>query len=160
MEIRNANAKSAAFEAIVKNVLSGDDRDLLRLIDKKTKGIFTRRNEFAHGLWGTSEELPDAILYIPADHYLDHVIDSGSGKKHVMAMLHDRKRIMVYTSAELQEDVARSERADFLYRSFHAMLFGRRFKDDQSTEQFLGMGFHSGMQQSIRKQIVDKLNED
>jgi hypothetical protein len=160
LEVKNASAKSAAFDAIAKTVLSEEDSNLLKLIDRKSKSIFTRRNDFAHGLWGVSEELPDAILWIPADHYLDHVLESGSGKKHVMAMLHDRNRVMVYTATELSEDVARSERANFLYRSFHSMLFGRRFKDDPMTDHLLGPNFHKGLQDTTRKQIVDALGKE
>ena len=64
--------------------LTPEHMALFTVMMKATKSIRERRNDFAHGLWGVTDELPDALLWNGADSSLKNyergIKQSGSQK--------------------------------------------------------------------------------
>jgi hypothetical protein len=45
---------------------------------KAVKAVEKERNEFAHQLWGISDDLPDALLLVDAEYRLKHLLEIGA----------------------------------------------------------------------------------
>lgn len=70
LRLNNAEARRSVLDAAASTTLSTDDYTLFALTMKAIKPIRDRRNDFAHGFWGITAELPDALLWVSAD---DHI---------------------------------------------------------------------------------------
>lgn len=153
LSIQTASTQKALLQAAALSCLTDELLELLRRIDKSAKSIFDLRNDFAHGLWGDSEELPDAILWLSARHFLDHVVEIDDGRKHVLPMLHDRKKILVYTLTELGKISLRAKSVASLYRLFSMLLDVGKKEANEHTNAFLGYDFNKKMIESINSEI-------
>ncbi len=64
-------AQMAALKTVAANSLSEKDNTILEKIHNQTKAAFKRRHEFAHHVWGVSDELPNALLLVDSKHFYD-----------------------------------------------------------------------------------------
>ena len=62
LALETTTAKSAAINVLAKRKLPADHVILLRAIIKIIKSGQKERDKLAHWIWGTSENIPDAIL--------------------------------------------------------------------------------------------------
>jgi hypothetical protein len=92
---------------------------LLKVLDV-IAGLATRRHAFAHGIWGTVEALPGALLLVDPEHVLRHwgaandwlaaFIEGGPKSVNRFDRL-DNRHIEVWSDADLREEVGRMNRA-------------------------------------------------
>jgi hypothetical protein len=83
-------------------------------------GLAARRHAFAHGIWGTVEALPDALLLVDPEHILRHwgaandwlasFIEGGAGAVNRFDPL-DNRNIEVWSKVELGEEIDRMNKA-------------------------------------------------
>ena len=99
MSLSGGAAKRAALEAATSQSLNPDKLALFTLIMKAIKPVRERRNDFAHGIWGISEEMPDALLWDSATDNLEAY--DLSAKKH----LSRPEATLVYRKADLERDL-------------------------------------------------------
>jgi hypothetical protein len=71
-ELSGSEARKAALKGAAKKALRPEDNKLLDKVMRAIKPARDRRNDFAHGVWGISEELPDALLWTNPDDYIAH----------------------------------------------------------------------------------------
>jgi hypothetical protein len=53
-------------------VLTGDRLELLQALLVVTSSVESERNDLAHCLWGISDEIPDAALWVDPKHYAQY----------------------------------------------------------------------------------------
>jgi hypothetical protein len=63
-QLTNLNTQDAAMRAAASLVLDKNKMDLFLALMKIAKGPRDQRNQIAHGVWGYSEDLPDALLLL------------------------------------------------------------------------------------------------
>ncbi|WP_428530713.1 hypothetical protein [Rhodopila sp.] len=88
---------------------------VLRIIEKLAK----RRHVFAHGVWGTVEALPDALLLIDAEHLFRHwgaandflAVFSQGGPPAVSPVHLDNRHIEVWAETEFKDEIAHMNQA-------------------------------------------------
>lgn len=107
--LRSSDARRQIIQAAANEALHGEDKDIFNAVRKCTNTSRTKRNDFAHCLWGTSLELPDALLLASPkvsteyDVYLATVL-SGQMQNSDEEMLRFRdqySRIYVYRENDL-----------------------------------------------------------
>lgn len=72
MSVTGGEAQRAMLDAAAKTALDGQDYSLFAMTMKAIRPIRTRRNEYAHGVWGYAEELPNSLLWTSAQDHLKH----------------------------------------------------------------------------------------
>ncbi len=143
LEITSGDGRRAAMRAAAEHSLSGDASAfaIFEKLDAAARSCRERRNAFAHGKWGYSDELPDALLLwdasdfaeytmgVNAYHYRREVL-LNAGKKADADKLTlppiDHSKVMVYRESDLKTDVDRFEDLHRLVRNFHWMFHGDR----------------------------------
>ena len=83
-------------------------------------GLATRRHAFAHGIWGTVEALPNALLLVDPDHIFRHwgaandwlaaFIEGGPSAVNRFDPL-DNRNVEVWSAVELQSEVSHMNKA-------------------------------------------------
>lgn len=124
--------RRAALAAAAGKALAPADLELFYGVERAIKPSRDRRNEFAHHAWAYADELPDALLLLPAELVTwanvgarQHVIDTaipfevqdGVVRKVLQlppARHLDRSRIMVFKHADFERDVLLAGEASHL----------------------------------------------
>ena len=102
------SAKTKAINAIAVATLSEEKRNVLAAIQALAKSQQKERDAIAHGVWGWSFNLPDALLLMKAS---DAVIN-----------WRDRSKILVYRSADFNSIIERNERLSCLCGMMHMVI--------------------------------------
>jgi hypothetical protein len=68
--ITSAAAQRSALSSAAEAVLSPDDLEIFGAVLAVARTTSEQRNKFAHGLWGTSPQVPDALLLVSPEHIL------------------------------------------------------------------------------------------
>jgi hypothetical protein len=114
--LSSPEARRAALESAAKFALASDAEaaDLFDLVTRATRSVRGRRNDLAHGLWGVSPELPDALLWSDQRAELlrdgkvrDYFKEASSGqssRRSLMDVLDED--VQVYRLADLGADLA------------------------------------------------------
>lgn len=118
LRLTSADARRSVLDAAAHAMLDRTDYRLFTLTMRALRPIRSRRNDFAHGYWGMSPELDDALLWIGADdHIVYDAIMSGTQPKHpslgltnALSIAADAHRqrwdsIMVYRLKDLSDDL-------------------------------------------------------
>jgi hypothetical protein len=105
LSLSGAEARRSALSAAAHKTLPPDKIELFELVTKAIRPVRDRRNDFAHGLWSYSDELPDALLWESADDEIENFekIQKRSGSTGT--------KIMVYTKADLLRDLKDAQQA-------------------------------------------------
>src|SRR5277367_3071631 len=82
--LRRATGKYDALEAAANTALDKSGVEIIKAILSVTQSLEVERNDFAHGHWGISDLIPDAILWIDGKFTIDYHI------RHRQAALIDR----------------------------------------------------------------------
>ena len=106
-------------------------------------GARAQRNDFAHHVWGRSDDLPDAMLLMPAEVVVDsnlshRIVHEVDGANVIIPKGYDASAIMVYRDGDfdraIEQTVAAQMRVIHLYQTvLAAPELGRRWllSDDQ-----------------------------
>lgn len=111
-------ARRAAIDAAAKERLSEADYQLFAAVGRALAPQRRRRNDFSHHLWGTSPEVPDALLLADpagtAEHQANRITYIATLMKTREAAptpQQDRSKIQVFTRAALIEAYKEAEEA-------------------------------------------------
>lgn len=121
------SGKLSEKEEIIENKglprLSPRDRDLFRRIRAKLKQHGHERNDLAHGFWGDTGHLPDALLWIDAkDVPMEfHPRGLGDFNNNIWAWA---DKVRVYKAADFTRMAKNNVLDASLLASFHTMLVG------------------------------------
>ena len=110
-------AKSAAIVAVAEEYLPDEIKPLLRAIFAILKTNQKARDKIAHGVWGDTKELPDALLLCNARVLL--------GKERP-----DKARIYVYKEGDFKNLIGANERLAGYGLTFRFILSGHPANED------------------------------
>jgi len=82
LSIRNARAQKEAVSAAANVSISGEHLDALEAVLSLYSSIGKQRHELAHGIFGFSDELPDAVLWIESQKMSHFLIESYHKEKN------------------------------------------------------------------------------
>ncbi len=111
--LASAEARRDALLAAANERLSKDDYNLFRAVLRVVRPSRQRRNDFVHHLWGTSAELPDAMLLAepkvviqqPLTRLAIDTRNAIAGKPRSLNILEvDKAQVFVYREKDLVED--------------------------------------------------------
>ena len=148
------DARRSALAAAAAQALPEWQQILLQAVQKVTKASRDQRNEFAHGAWGLSKELPDAVLLMPTKIVVNRNVSMR--QKHVEngatvlkpAQL-DHSQVMVYRQKDFEEASTRALHAELLHALLY-MVIGETV--EQARRQLLhAHGVQQALQPLIRK---------
>jgi hypothetical protein len=121
LRLNSAEARRSVLDEAAKSMLSEAGYPLFELTMKALKAVRERRNDFAHGLWGLSNDLPDALLWVKADDQLAyeailsgaHPLKASGGILGSVGEASHRHQesIMVYRQPDLEQDLQRAQEA-------------------------------------------------
>lgn len=139
LALSGGEAKRSVLTAAATEALGGnpDDLNLFTLVDLATRPIRKRRNDFAHGIWGTCEELPDALLWHKANEalLLERRIFETAKKQAVLPLLDLYRRyyesVLVYRLSELEESANQALEAQW---SIIYLMNALSFDEDTRVE--------------------------
>ena len=105
-------ARTEALKAAALHSLTGktEDVDMFKLVMEAVKPAANKRHAMAHGLWGHSDELPDALLWISPE---DHVSHAEAFRLYASKVMTDPNvervpflapAIQVYRQGDLERD--------------------------------------------------------
>lgn len=138
--IVSAEARAAAIANAAQAVMSDEDFAMFLKIRDTTKASRKKRNEFAHHIWISSDDLPDALLLVDpkniasvnakkkhSDHELLNILMYSPSKVTVEDLTKglsiDRALVGVYRMGDLEFEVDAAKRSFRLHNQFRAWMF-------------------------------------
>lgn len=128
----SGEAKRSALLAAARHKLSEHDFLLLQACFKATKASRDERNNFAHHIWGVSEDVEDALLLMPHTVILDVNISyrqrtekTDNGGWVISPADFDASKIMVYREIDFQKAVESASEADEIFKLFYGHISRR-----------------------------------
>jgi hypothetical protein len=107
--LTSAEAKRAAFMAAAKAALKDWQLLLLQAVVNASRGSRNTRNDFAHHIWATTKDLPEALLLIPPAVLLDRHVKFRNGppdpRNDGFPDQYDFSQIAVYRKPDLDRAV-------------------------------------------------------
>jgi hypothetical protein len=107
------------LRAAAEHSLSSENLALFTVMMKAIKPIRERRNDFAHGIWSVSDELPAALLWNSADTNLEN---HERGLKQSGPITEDT---LVYREPDLQSCITEAQEAVTLVHGVGVLIFPR-----------------------------------
>ena len=115
-EVMDGRNRQAMILAAARSALPNHDFEMLEAIMLVVRAQIDHRNKFAHWLWGTCEQIPDALLLVDPRYLLGHArhlqqmkIESSVVPERVEeligAMSFDFDRIYVYRKADFESTI-------------------------------------------------------
>ena len=171
-QLTNLNTQEAALRAVAKLVLDKDQMDLFLALLKLARGPRDQRNEMAHGVWGFSEDVPDALVLFSPKAALkvrgEVVSVSEQIKMHknhgtpLPPTLFDRLLVAgamdddmwVYRLPDLEEIHKQVEEAGETWRDFARFIWVETH--DLAEEARLRLFGHSAIRQAIDRFRADR----
>lgn len=136
MSLTNSGGQRAVFEAAAKEALPQWQYLLLRAINSVTQPLREQRNHFAHRVWGTCSELPEAILLTHPKtivnynvSYRQRDISSSDCSGILRPKPIEDSAIIVYTKDDFLEAIRQAERACKLYQLFYSTISHPEFQE-------------------------------
>jgi hypothetical protein len=121
LRLNSAEARRSVIDAAAQSMLTAEDYKLFDLTMRAIKPVRSRRNDFAHGIWGVASEIPDGLLWVISDDHLAyesvtsgaHPKLGGLGLMSTVFEAHDRHResIMVYRAPDLEANARNAAEA-------------------------------------------------
>ena len=117
--LTSGDARRSTLNAAAQTVLSGLDLDLFNQITKASRAAENERNDFAHGPWGYSDDLPDSLLLVDSAYRLKDMLRmnalfeqlrNGIIQLPIADIRLDPSQIRVYREADLRRSVQNIER--------------------------------------------------
>jgi hypothetical protein len=135
----SADAKRAALSAAASATCPEWQQLLLQAVQKATRPSREQRNEFAHGAWGLTKEVPDSVLLMPVSIVVSRDVSMrkaklGGGNDAVASNDLDHSKIMVYRKRDFTEASDRALKAQMLFGLLY-MVIGETI--EQARRQLL-----------------------
>ena len=118
LALTSSVAQKAALRAVLASSVSPDELSLFERIMKFAAPIESDRNEYAHWLWGTSDQIDDGLLCMSPAYRIRHMaqneaaIARGERPKGI-----DFKEVFLVKSSDLMESIKQVRRVhNLLYR--------------------------------------------
>jgi len=111
--LKSADARRQVLQAAAEETLKDQDLIIFNAVRKCTNASRSRRNDFAHWLWGTSDALPDALLLVSPKYLTKfdvHMAAILAGQKQSKDhdwndWVNERQGIYVYKEVDLKRDL-------------------------------------------------------
>lgn len=136
LSLRNARARREVISAAANVALSGQELDALEAVLSLYESIGKHRHDLSHGIYGYSDELPDAILWTESSKHSHFLIEVYYNESNNIPMQdrHARmkKDLFVYTKNDLIEIAKLLD--SFWWVSFRLHTSMR--KDSLSSQEF------------------------
>ena len=144
-----------ALEAAAKAALSPNEFDVFRAAISMTESVQTPRNHLAHWIWGTCEQLPDALLLAEPKAQKDRerevklAFEQPGGpdvKKITNLSRHDPATVLVYRRGDLERAKRDLEDAAFITALLTVYLDRRIRRDAKETDSKVSasLGYERG----------------
>lgn len=132
--LTSADARRNAINAAIANGLP-EEAELFQAIQKAIKPSRQRRNDFAHHLWGTCPQIPDALLLAdPRDismRYAEYLEAEKAGTlSSENTMFAEHSKIMVYRERDLNEEAQSARQASKFMMKFFILAEGQAASDE------------------------------
>lgn len=129
LSLINSGGQRSALDAAAKEALEQWQYLLLRAINSVAQPLREQRNHFAHRVWGSCSDLPDAILLTHPKTivrynagYRQRVLSLPDGRGILRPKPIDESEISVYVKEDFVEAVRQAERASNLYQLFYSTI--------------------------------------
>lgn len=125
-DLKSDAAQRAMVKAVAKEYLEAAEMKLLQAVEKAIKPARDIRNRFAHHLWGTSPEVPDALLLIEPAPYIRHLawyvgmFDRKQDASTRPEIPYDR--IMVYRESDMRSAYEVVMESELIFRKLRMCL--------------------------------------
>lgn len=144
--IFNFKIQMDVLEAAARLSLSQEDFELFGAIMVIVKRTGTKRHNLAHGLWGYTDGLPNALILFDPDEVLtysasiaDFMRSMYQGNFEATYEKPDLSKIFVYREKDLSEILSEMRSVDEMTKTFATLSFGPRAPlADQLRTQLLG----------------------
>ncbi len=151
--------RRAALSAAARQALPEWQAKLFEAIQFATSPSRKQRNAFAHNLWATADDLPDAILLmdpkvvskVTVSHRQRHVVD---GQNVIRPIDLDRSAIQVYKKSDMERAKADAVKALGWYEMFYNVITVRATDQGRDTALTLLLK-ESQIQSAIRKMFPE-----
>ncbi len=97
--LSGGEARRAALEGAAKAALPEDDFLLFKAVEKVLGPARRIRNNFAHHIWGTTTEIPDALLLIDPKCLREFEVQKSDGRSLII----ERSLVYVWKERDLKE---------------------------------------------------------
>lgn len=149
LRLTSADARRSVIDAAAKSMLHETDYRLFSLTMKALRPIRARRNDFAHGYWGLTPELEDALLWVGSDDYIAfNAIMSGAvprspddpARRSLLGAAADawqqhKDSIMVYRKPDLEGDMAQVQEGASAVRALMSALHPHEPQRDAKRQE-------------------------
>jgi hypothetical protein len=82
LSLRAGRVRQDAINAAANAVLSGEVLELYRAIVDFQRSVEVQRNDLAHGCYGTTDAIPDGVLWMEAQHVANFMLDFWNKIEH------------------------------------------------------------------------------
>lgn len=137
--LTSAEARKAALFAAADIAMLEWEAILLRAVIRACRASRNQRNDFAHGIWGVSPDVPDAIMLLDAEVVMEHNVSVRQpvmvdGQRVIRPKGIDNKRVWVYRQKDF--DAAHDD-AQTAYQRLLNYYTLARFRDDRARIELL-----------------------
>lgn len=136
----SAEAKKAMLDEAAKASLNSTDYDLYALVNRAIAPVRRRRNEYVHGVWGNSADLPNYLLWLPPEEFLlrDTAMHEARlrGDREALKALAEQlnPKTMAYSRQDMGEDINRANQATTCVQDLVVALSGLGPKSDEARK--------------------------
>jgi hypothetical protein len=160
LRLNSAEARRSVLDGAAKSMLSTENYGLFALTMKAITPVRSRRNDFAHGVWGIAREIIDGLLWVSADDHLAYDCvssgatprSSGPGLLSSVFEAHDKHldSIQVYRLQDLTVDAQRANDASLAVKLLGWSLhpFEQPAGRDARRQELLSLRLIQGASQS------------
>ena len=128
--LSSAEARKSALLAAAKIALSEIQFLMLRAVLKTTAHSRSRRNEFAHHVWGVCEQIPDSLLLLHPNivlamnvSYRQRVQELPEGRGVIAPKNIDFSKIFVFTATDFQKSVEDASLSEELFKGLYRVIY-------------------------------------
>lgn len=156
----SGNAQEQALDAVANLMLDKDHLDLFNAIKSITKRPRDQRNNLAHGSWGYSDEIPDALLWVSpkelvrlnqrTDSYAQNI---GLGSQPDFPQI-DRDQVLVYREPDfalIRQQIREAHVAWQDFSTINKLGWQRGLHPKQAEEARLRLFGHSAIRAHIER---------
>jgi hypothetical protein len=154
LAVRSPTAQRAILDDAVAECMQPVDRPLYAAVMKAVAASQRRRNEFAHHLWGYSDDLPNALLLVDNKTSLSFersLLEHNAGRLHEPAWTaypaYDLSQVIVFTEDDLEQSAMEAgQAAEWVYL---LLTVASRFEHERARQELFA---EPRIQQFLRSQ--------
>lgn len=142
LKVSSPEARRSMLDGAAKASLSDKNYELFSLVSRAIQPVRKRRNEYAHGLWGVSADLPHHLLWTPQEDAIMRFAEMQEAELNVdprrfadLAKTH--KSILVYSKQDLVDDGNRAQQANHCLVNLKLVLTRQGGPDGEALRKLL-----------------------